>query len=201
MIHYIGMDVSQKMTAICVVDAEGRGQWRGQCASTPEQIEQAVRHHAGDDVRTGIETGPMMPWLVHELRGHRGRPNARSCRNPPPTRVRAEPNGRARPRPAAKQRSACPRSLRPPACQHPEVRIPEWRHRRAEDPIAASTSSVFEESLFRLLRYRFLFFDNDYQQEWNAGFKASNIIMVSFHKQGIWSCRSSSGRWKSSTRS
>ena len=69
MTHYIGLDVSQKMTAICVVDAEGRRQWRGQCASTPEQIEQAVRRHAGDDVRIGIETGPMTPWLVHGLRG------------------------------------------------------------------------------------------------------------------------------------
>ena len=69
MIHYIGLDVSQKMTAICVVDTDGRRLWRGQCASTPEQIEQAVRRHAGDDARIGIETGPMTPWLVHELRG------------------------------------------------------------------------------------------------------------------------------------
>jgi len=69
MIHYIGLDVSQKTTSICVVDAEGRRLWRGQCASTPEQIEQAVRRYAGDDARIGIETGPMTPWLVHELRG------------------------------------------------------------------------------------------------------------------------------------
>lgn len=69
MIHYIGLDVSQKVTAICVVDAEGRRLWQGQCASTPERIEQAVRKHAGDDARIGIETGPMTPWLVHELHG------------------------------------------------------------------------------------------------------------------------------------
>lgn len=66
--HYIGLDVSQMMTSICVVDAEGRRIWRGQCASAPEQTEQAIRGHAGYDVRISIETGPMTPWLVHELR-------------------------------------------------------------------------------------------------------------------------------------
>jgi transposase len=27
-----------------------------------------VRPRAGDDIRVGIETGAMTPWLVHELR-------------------------------------------------------------------------------------------------------------------------------------
>jgi transposase len=69
MTQYVGLDVSQKTTAICVVDAAGRRLWRGQCASVPERIEQVVRHQAGDDAQIGIETGPMTPWLVHELRG------------------------------------------------------------------------------------------------------------------------------------
>ena len=69
MAQYVGLDVSQKTTAICVVDAAGRRLWRGQCASVPERIEQTVRRQAGDDARIGIETGPMTPWLVHELRG------------------------------------------------------------------------------------------------------------------------------------
>ena len=68
MTNYIGLDVSQKMTAICVVDNAGRRVWRGQCPSVPEQIHRAVRRHAGNDVRIGIETGAMTPWLVHELR-------------------------------------------------------------------------------------------------------------------------------------
>lgn len=51
MTHYVGLDVSQKTTAICVVDAEGRRIWRGVCATTPEGIERAVRRYAGDDVR------------------------------------------------------------------------------------------------------------------------------------------------------
>jgi transposase len=66
---FVGLDVSQKTTAICVVDDAGRRVWRGQCASDPEQIERVVRRHAGDDARIGLETGPMTPWLVHELRG------------------------------------------------------------------------------------------------------------------------------------
>ena len=69
MTHYVGLDVSQKLTAICVVDDTGRRLWRGQCASDPEQIERTVRRHGGDEARIGIETGPMTPWLVHELRG------------------------------------------------------------------------------------------------------------------------------------
>lgn len=69
MIHYVGLDVSQKITAICAVDAQGQRLWRDQCGSTPEQIEARVRSRAGTDARLGIETGPMTPWLVHELRG------------------------------------------------------------------------------------------------------------------------------------
>jgi transposase len=68
MIRYVGLDVSQKLTAICVVDDVGCRLWRGQCSSVPEQIERAVRQHGGNEARIGVETGPMTPWLVHELR-------------------------------------------------------------------------------------------------------------------------------------
>ena len=68
MTRFVGLDVSQKLTSICVVDDTGRRLWRGQCHSDPEQIERAVRGHAGDDASIGIETEPMTPWLVHELR-------------------------------------------------------------------------------------------------------------------------------------
>ena len=59
-----------KADEICLVDDTGRRLWRGQCTTDPEQIERAVRRHAGEDVRIPIETGPMTPWLVNELRGH-----------------------------------------------------------------------------------------------------------------------------------
>ena len=68
MTRFVGLDVSQKITAICVVDDVGRRLWRGQCSTNPEQINILVRRHAGSDARIGIETGAMTPWLVHELR-------------------------------------------------------------------------------------------------------------------------------------
>jgi hypothetical protein len=68
MIRFVGLDVSQKITAICVVDDAGRRLWRGQCPTNPEQISILVRRHVEDDARIGIETGAMTPWLVHELR-------------------------------------------------------------------------------------------------------------------------------------
>jgi transposase len=68
MTRFVGLDVSQKLTAICVVDETGGRLWRGQCATDPGQIERAVGGHAGGGARIGVETGPMTPWLVHELR-------------------------------------------------------------------------------------------------------------------------------------
>ena len=68
MTHYVGLDVSQKTTAVCVVDSDGVRMWRGVCASMPQEIARIVRLHAGAGARLGLETGPMTPWLVHELR-------------------------------------------------------------------------------------------------------------------------------------
>ena len=61
MTRYVGLDVSQKLTAICVVDDSGHRLWRGQCVSDPDQIECIVRRHGSEDARIGIETGPMTP--------------------------------------------------------------------------------------------------------------------------------------------
>jgi transposase len=68
MARFVGLDVSQRLTSICVVDDTGRRVWRGQCASDPEQIARLISQHAGDAAGIGIETGPMTPWLVHEFR-------------------------------------------------------------------------------------------------------------------------------------
>jgi len=72
------LDVSQKLTALCVVDETGRRLWRGQCATDPGQIERTVRGHAGEGAKIGVETGPMTPWLVHELRGRELEPRLRT---------------------------------------------------------------------------------------------------------------------------
>ena len=66
--HYVGLDVSQKTTAICVVDEQGQRRWRGECATDPGAISARVLKHAGVDAKVGVETGSMTPWLVHGLR-------------------------------------------------------------------------------------------------------------------------------------
>lgn len=69
MTHFVGLDVSQRATAICVVDDAGRRVWRGMCPTSPEAIERTIRESAGEGACLGLETGPLTPWLVHALRG------------------------------------------------------------------------------------------------------------------------------------
>src|SRR3954451_13616138 len=66
--HYVVLDVSQKTTAICVVDERGKRLWRGVCATDPGPISARISQHAGAAAKGGIETGSMPPWLVHGLR-------------------------------------------------------------------------------------------------------------------------------------
>jgi transposase len=65
---YVGLDVSQKTTAICAVDERGGQRWRGTCATDPGAIASQIIRHAGADAKIGVETGAMTPWLVHGLR-------------------------------------------------------------------------------------------------------------------------------------
>ena len=65
---YVGLDVSQKETEICVVDEEGRRIWRGRCPTRPESITQSLQRHAPEPARVGMETGPLAIWLWHSLR-------------------------------------------------------------------------------------------------------------------------------------
>ena len=71
MTRFVGLDVSHKITAICIVDNAVRSLWRGQGSTVLEQTNDLVRRHAGVDVRMGIETGDMTPGLVNELRNLR----------------------------------------------------------------------------------------------------------------------------------
>ena len=56
MTFFVGLDVSQKMTAVCEVDDAGRRLWRGQCPPIPERINTLVRRHAGNNAHLWIET-------------------------------------------------------------------------------------------------------------------------------------------------
>ena len=66
--RFVGLDVSQRSTSVCILDGQGNRAWRGKCATDPAAIEEAIRVRAGSAARIGLETGPLTPWLVHELR-------------------------------------------------------------------------------------------------------------------------------------
>jgi hypothetical protein len=87
--RFVGLDVSQKLTSICVVDDTGRRVWRGQCASDPEQIARLINRYARDAAGIGIETGPM----THGLCMNSARAGSMSPASMPDTRV---PSSRCR---------------------------------------------------------------------------------------------------------
>ncbi|ASW04001.1 IS110 family transposase [Paraburkholderia aromaticivorans] len=70
---YVGLDVSQKSTAVCVIDADGNPVWRGTVASDPQAIDSIIRQQAPEVRRVGMETGPLAVWFYHALR-NRGVP-------------------------------------------------------------------------------------------------------------------------------
>ena len=71
--YYVGLDVSLKQTAICVVDGDCEVVWQG-CADThPEMILSALDRWAGKIARLGLETGSITPWLARALKA-RGLP-------------------------------------------------------------------------------------------------------------------------------
>jgi hypothetical protein len=55
---FVGLDVSQKMTAICVVDNAGHRLWRGQCPTNPEQISILVRRQSSLQTSHPAELSP-----------------------------------------------------------------------------------------------------------------------------------------------
>ena len=66
--QYVGLDVSQQTTHLCVIDNNGKTVWRGQCASTPEAIATAIATKAPQVVRVGLESGPLSTWHWHGLK-------------------------------------------------------------------------------------------------------------------------------------
>jgi transposase len=64
---YAGLDVSDKMTHICVVDGEGRVVWRGECATDPQALVTMLKKHCPAVVRVVLETGTLSAFLYHGL--------------------------------------------------------------------------------------------------------------------------------------
>ena len=64
---YAGMDVSDKATHICVVDAEGVVIRRDVVASDPDVLAKWLKRHCQGLVRVVLETGPLSTFLYHGL--------------------------------------------------------------------------------------------------------------------------------------
>lgn len=66
--QYVGLDVSQRETAVCVVSETGKLIFEGKAKSDPGDLARLLRKHAPLAERIGFETGAMASWLWHELR-------------------------------------------------------------------------------------------------------------------------------------
>ena len=65
--HYVGLDVSLKLTAICIVNELGKIVREGAVASNPEAIAAFVKSHAPHVARIGLETGATSTWYGPNL--------------------------------------------------------------------------------------------------------------------------------------
>lgn len=54
--HYVGLDVSQEETHICVIDEDDKIIWQGKCLSTPEAA-YLIQQNAPHVSKIGLETG------------------------------------------------------------------------------------------------------------------------------------------------
>ena len=68
MLTYVGLDVSLRQTAVCVVDQTGKVKREGMVASDPDAIADFIVKHAPHVARIGLETGATSNWLWTELK-------------------------------------------------------------------------------------------------------------------------------------
>ena len=66
--QYVGLDVSQKETAVCVVDQDGKVLFEGKVPSDPGALARVIAKRAPVAELIGFETGAMASWLWHELK-------------------------------------------------------------------------------------------------------------------------------------
>lgn len=64
---YVGLDISQSMTHLCVVDSKGKRIWEGKCHTAPDAIAETIRAKAPDAQLIGMESGALSPHLWHAL--------------------------------------------------------------------------------------------------------------------------------------
>src|SRR5271166_3767604 len=64
---FVGLDVSVKETAVCVVDDTGKIVCERKVPTEPDDIVALLTSIGGDYGRVGIEAGPLSQWLVNGL--------------------------------------------------------------------------------------------------------------------------------------
>ena len=69
--RYVGLDVSLKLTAICIVDRTGKIEHEGVVRSDPEAIAAFIKSNAPHVARIGLETGATSTWLWTARHLHR----------------------------------------------------------------------------------------------------------------------------------
>jgi len=67
--QFVGLDISQAMTHLCVVNGKGKKVWQGKCPTKPDDIAKTIRDKAPSATLIGLESGALSPWLWHALKG------------------------------------------------------------------------------------------------------------------------------------
>ena len=65
--HSVGLDVSVKETAICIVDESGKVLQETKVATEPAAIVTLLNGAGLEYARIGLEAGPLSQWLVNRL--------------------------------------------------------------------------------------------------------------------------------------
>jgi transposase len=60
---YVGLDVSLRMTSICVVEADGSSVWEGKAESEPVPLVKMLSPWRDRIALVGIEACPLSEWL------------------------------------------------------------------------------------------------------------------------------------------
>ena len=61
--QFVGLNVAQKETSLCVLDERGRTIYAGTAKSDPGALTKLLRKKAPNAERIGFETGAMASWL------------------------------------------------------------------------------------------------------------------------------------------
>lgn len=65
--QYVGFDISEEATSVCVVDGRGQVVSEAKVASEPEALAAYLGSLAGTIVAIGLEAGALTPWLARAL--------------------------------------------------------------------------------------------------------------------------------------